>query len=481
MTNYLPWIALAVSIIAIFARDGISGSGPVKKMVAPTGAFLILLLVVAGAMVAAWKWPNWMEGLFPTVCGFAIGALLAALSYGLGLLQSQTAAGRTAPIALAATAVAFTGYFPDRSLLALVFGAASGAWLLSVGKREDANPWAMRSAIFAGCIVAVNRLLVGPGFSPEAASAGTILAIAGALSGIIGGAVGGAMSKGKTETVLGLIPAVVSFALFATASYFVTKKLELPQFTPFIFAGGGLLALVVSWLSPNTEGVSTVRTVLASVLWVAAGTAAFGMEKGLGMAVGLFAAAGILLIIGNRAALLSLGPLAALVIYRLFREAHGDASRSFDIGQHYAMIGVLLGAILPVMAQEWLRGTAQKGGGATLMAAGIWILLLAAAPIPIAVGLSVKGIVGYLVGLGLASVLEGARGEKSAHSLSLALGLGFAMVLLYDWLSPHLDLARSDKIIALAWILGVGVVAAFLIALLSSEFGKRTTPVGAEL
>jgi len=236
-----------------------------------------------------------------------------------------------------------------------------------------------------------------------------------------------------------------------------------------LFAGAGFCALIVAWLVPEETMSSTVRVVLASILWVAAATIAFGLAASFGMALALVAGAGMLLLTGHRRALLSLGPLAAFVIYRVFREGHQDVSQAFDIGQHYAMIGLLLGLLLPVMAQEWNRVTSKRPGGATLVGGALWILLLAAAPIPIAVGLSSKGIIGYLIGLGAAPVVDGTRGERSANTVALSLGLGAAMTLLYDWLAPRLDMDRHAKLIALSWIIGVGVIAAFIIAALSSE------------
>lgn len=466
--HYLPWISLAIALIAVVARDGVSFQVSRRRQEAPAGAFIVLVVLVGLAMLAGWKYPDFANGLVPALTGFGIGILLVVVAYGIGLFPSQAAAGRSAPIAMAAAAVCFAGWYGDKGTLAMVFGAASAGWLLSVGKAVESNPWAMRAAIMAGSIVGANFLGTQALGGDAGPAAGTILALMASLAGILGGVCGLFFGKKSGAHIATFVAALIAVILWVGGATLLTRQGMLLSHTPYLLGGAAILGAIVHWLIPEDLASTTVRTLLGAVLWVAAATIAFGYEKGFGMAVALVGGAGMLLLIGNRRALLSLGPLAALVLYRVFRTGHPDASEAFDIGQHYAMIGVLLGAMLPIMAQEWLRVTSKKAGGAVLLAGGLWILLLAAAPIPVAVGLSDKGIVGYMVGLGLAPVLEGARGERATHSLALTLGLSAAMTLLYDWLSPHLNIDRHGKLIALAWILGVFVVAGFLIAALSS-------------
>jgi hypothetical protein len=352
--------------------------------------------------------------------------------------------------------------------MCLVFGAAAGAWVLSIGKTEDPNPWAMRSAVAAGAIVACNLLASKANLVGDSAHVGTWLAVGAVVAGILAG-----FLRAKSSG----LALICAFGLFAAAIYGVCTKLQVPPISSVIIIASAAIAMIVAWLIPEAQESRSARLAIASVIWIAAATAVFGFEKGFGMALALLGAVAMLLLAGNRQALLSLAPLAALVFYRVFREAHPDTSHGFDISQHYAILGVLLGAILPIMAQEWLRLTGKRGGGAALVAGGLWVLLLAAAPVVVAIALSSKGIIGYLIGLGIAPVMEGARGERSALSLALSMGLGSMMALLYDWLTPHLDLARHEKLIALAWVGGAAVVAACVIAMLSSDYGKASGAV----
>jgi hypothetical protein len=236
--------------------------------------------------------------------------------------------------------------------------------------------------------------------------------------------------------------------------------------------GGCVLALIVAYLIPEDSTPSAMRVLVGTVIWISAGTAAFGFDKGFGVAaLGLTAAIG-LLASGNRRALQTLGPLGALVMYRVFYESHRGATQAFDIGQHYAMIGLVVGVLLPVMAQEWIRMVAKRGGLSALIAGALWIVVLLVAPITTAVVLGAKGVVGYLFGLGLASVVEAVRGEKSAHATSLGIAMAGAITLMYEALLPQLDLERTEKLSRLAYLGGGVVVLGVLIAVLSGEFGR---------
>jgi hypothetical protein len=149
------------------------------------------------------------------------------------------------------------------------------------------------------------------------------------------------------------------------------------------------------------------------------------------------------------------------------------------LAQHYAMIGLVLGATLPVMAQEWLRTVSKRGGFLTLVAGGLWIAVLIVGPVAAAVLLGAKGAVGYVFGLGMAALIEAVRGERSAHAYTLGMGLSAAMTATFGVLLPHLDLARDEKLVRLAWLGGGVLVLALAIAVLSGEFKRSKEQQGA--
>lgn len=228
-------------------------------------------------------------------------------------------------------------------------------------------------------------------------------------------------------------------------------------------ASGWVLHWVVS--QERTEEEGELRFALASVVVVALATLAFAALRGYGMALSTLSAATVLVLAGNTRALLCLGPAWALVGYRLFRETHTDVSRAFDIGQHYAIVGILL-AILMCMAVAAWRPKGAERSRTRAAAVALSAVALMAAIVAGAVFLGSKGAVGSLVGLGLAVFVAGMRGSRSPAVLILALQAWATLVLAYGWTRPWLDLTRDDKLVLLGWFAAIGAVVAVTIVAL---------------
>ena len=104
------------------------------------------------------------------------------------------------------------------------------------------------------------------------------------------------------------------------------------------------------------------------------------------------------------------------------------------------------------------------------------MLLFLSAPLVSAILLGPKGVIGYLVGLGLASLVDSLKGERSVHGLTLGLGLAALSALSYTWLEPYLDLTRQEKVTTLAYVGGGIAVLAGLIFLLSIPLKPKQKP-----
>jgi len=465
---YLPYAALAVALLAFFMRDGEKPDEKTRKPEAPVGAFVILALLVVTLILGITLSGKIIPDGVSAGYGMGIGVFAAALAYGVGLMGMQLAAGRAFPIALGAGVISALPLLPGTPApMAVVFGAAVGAWVLSIGKNEDPNPWGMRTAVAIAAIVAANAL----GSRIE----GEVLSHTGTMFGIVAALIGVLVSLIKIPIARNL--AIV--AIFSGAAWLIGDKvLGIPE-TFVIIPVAAAVALIVSWLLPDEDQPNTLRMTMATVIWITAGTAGFSQRQGYGMSILFLTAVTTLLLVGNRRALLSMGALGAIVFFRVFREMNTEATRALDIGQHYAMIGLVIGACLPILAQEWLRTVAKRGGFLALIAGLAWVIALLGVPLGAAVILGPKGVVGYLFGLGLASLAEGIKGERSAHSLSLALGLSGVMTLVYEGLAPHLEMTRDDKVKALLYIGAGVVVAALLIAVLSGEMKRSKEEVSA--
>jgi hypothetical protein len=232
-----------------------------------------------------------------------------------------------------------------------------------------------------------------------------------------------------------------------------------------LFMGGMAIGVAVNWLMDDNE-TDALRPLISAILWIGLATLGFGMRKGYGMSLGLLGGASTLLLLGNVRALLTMGPLAGLVMYRVFREVHVEATRALDIGQHYALIGLALGALMPLMPVEWLRTRMALTGPRVPSAGVLWMVLLAATPIAAALVLGPKGVVGFVAGLGFASLLEAIRSGPSLQSLSLGLGLASATTFIFQFLGENTTLTRDEKMSMLMPLaIGIGVAVLVLLAI----------------
>jgi hypothetical protein len=254
-----------------------------------------------------------------------------------------------------------------------------------------------------------------------------------------------------------LLKTIAAIALPAIFGYLVggvwLKDMALASAMMLGVAGGA----AIHFLLPADEEATSLSVGIASVIAVGLATVAFALSQGMGMAATLLAAVGVLGILGNRTGLLALGPLFGLVLFRIFRTIYPETARAFDIGQHYALIGLLLGAVVPLLVVDWserkLSDTA-KVGGATL-----WGLLLLAATPLMMVFLGAYGTVGLLIGVGLAGVLEAIRLRSSTKALAPAIGMGGIVLMSYGWMSEAIDLTREDKVRVLVWaVVGIGLL-----------------------
>ena len=226
---------------------------------------------------------------------------------------------------------------------------------------------------------------------------------------------------------------------------------------------------VAVWAAtPSDEVTEPGRAVVATVIWIGLGTLTFGLARGYGMALALALAAGLHLVLGERRALASCGPLLGLVIYRVFREAHLDAWKALDLGQHYALIGLAIGAALPLLPERWW---ATKPANPWLQSAGgvLWTVLWVGAPFLAALLLGPKGVVGFVVGVGFSSLFSATGAAPTLLPLAAAAAAGGVATLTYGWLQALTDLTRDEK---LHWVL-IAVIPLVLVGLILTLIGFK--------
>jgi hypothetical protein len=484
MTHILPWVALALAAAALLAREpsrgDTSSAGPTPLWLdirAHSSLLIAMAVLAAVALLSGWKWNEAAPGALPAAGGLLLGFFVAVLAHVADLAQAGSLAGSVVPIALAGAAVGATAFGQQEAplplQLGLIAGASLGAWLLNLRRKDTDGSWAAIAAIVCAAVVAVNYL--GEKAAGErAGEAGLALAVVAVLAGLLGTGVARFVQRqrgegGSRTTVF----VAVAAALLLIGGWLAGQRYLFMQDVWLIFGGSVLAGLVVNWFLPDGEQPFALRFLIAAVVWIAIATIAFGMRKGYGMSISLFGAMSALVLVGNRRAILTLGPVLALVLFRVFREAYPDAYRAIDIGQHYAMIGLLLGIALPLMPIDWAKLVPSgRITTAVVVAGALWVVLLIGVQPAASVLLGAKGVVGFVVGLGFGSAIESLRGGISLHVPSLAAGMAAVSLISYGWLGDHLNKARDEKLGALYWVLGALFLLGLVVAALTPRDGE---------
>ena len=457
MTFLLPLVALALALAGPFVLRTARSQLVALRL----GALVLLVLVGAGVLLKAAPADDRTPAL--------LGLLLGALAPFLGAWTGGIAAGVAGAAAL--------HLFPSAPAMGLAFVAGTGLGALTVGGE---------AAALAGVLVfAADELGVRHSQVPAAAFVGSQIGVALAVGAFLSAFLPRALSLAK--------PLVVGI-LATLAGLLVARGLGESGLT-VCAAVGALAGIVLHFLMLEEEGESS-RVGLAAIVGVGLATVAFGLGRGLGIGIAGLAAVGVLLAIGNRRAVLALGPLVGLVLYRVLREAGTGATRALDIAQHYSLLALLLGLVLPLLPSDWLtlrgRGVrAPQAGGASALRLGVGTLLwgvvvLAAAPL-VVVAFGMRGGIGFVVGLGAAGLVQALRGVNggaqleagepsspfptphpspgtpSLLPLALGAGLGGSTILALLWLGDEPTLSRDAKLHLFAYAgVGIAVIAGML-------------------
>ena len=398
----------------------------------------LLVLVVIASLIASRVEPS--AEVAPTLSGlilgvaFAIGArFLGGLLPGLSLAVAASASCHLVPLAPPAQ-------------LGLLVGAGFAAIIFS----SDSSG---RFALWSLLIISADRLGASNSDAPGFAYLGTLMGVVAA--------VGLAVGIPIPEKFRGFTP-VLAGIVIALGGVFLSRYVGEAALT--IAVGLGATVGVVLHFLVEESDPSALRVGLATILAVGLATVAFGAFRGLGMSLSLLAAGGVLAVSANRRALLTLGPLVGLVLYRVLREEGTGASRALDIGQHYTLLALALGAIVPLMFADW------RGRG---IGFGLWALVGLAVPPLIIAMFGVRGAVGFIVGLGLAATIDALR-RADSFTVYAATAIMAPITLLALHVAKDVDALTRDQKIPI--LIGASVVIALLaggITALGNRYGQK--------
>lgn len=454
MTTFFPVLAAILAALALI----VSAPKPRAAASIPAYGAGLLLFIVASAV--SFKFRVGAEAMAVTE-GYGLGLLGAFAGSALSMRAGSKVGACVAALAcglMAASAVHLLhSSKPVLVQLSLLVGCGLTALILDLAE----GSFASLASLAAAAVVCADMLgLVSIKVNPPG-YAGTLMGIAAAGVGLIAIAT----ERYGNGWVKKAVP-VLLVALFASAGLLISKRWPDLHQAALVFPVACVAAIAVHWMMPPDEESNTLRLGLATIIWCALATFGFGYLKSFGAALCFTGACCSLLILGNLRALTSLVPLAMLTLYRVFRTSNTDTYQAIDIGQNYALIGFIVGAVAATLPVEWMRSLAKPEGRRAIAGMAVWGLYGMAIPALVLLLLSQRGTIGFLVGLGLAPLLAGWKGKGSLSIISISVGLGGLTVLSYGWLTDFVDLGRDDKMrdfgyMAAALIVG-GIVLAWL-------------------
>lgn len=452
MTNNLVWtlLALAMAVASAFLplSSADSTPGPLRARGAGVwgGSALAALSVLLFA-VATFVWPKTFGGDGSwTALALAMGVLVGMFGGATELPRAGFAVG------LAVAAASALHFWPESGLdvasAALVGGAFIGVVATAGFGSLVSGGWLVPLAALA--VVAVDFLARAAEISVQSISPGVALGLALMFGALVSGVFARSISRFMTGAV--------GIGALALAGFLVCWRSFDRVDLATLWIAGVLVAVVVHFILTDEESGDSFRFILSTVIWLSVATVAFGIALGYGMSVTVLAGVGALVLLGNSRALMTISTAAVLVLYRLFREMYPEDAKAPDIGQHYTMIGIALGALLPLMPAAWIRDRALRG--ASQFAVNLlWLVVLLGVPVAAAVLLGAKGAIGLVVGFAFAVVVDGLRGSSGLGIAGIAVGMGALVLTTYGWLGEWVDLERSAKIRA---VIAIAVAAALI-------------------
>jgi hypothetical protein len=406
--------------------------------------------------------------------GFLIGGISGALADALSERISCDGSARTdrssahamASFALFASSVTFLIFRsdPEWALSGFAIGAVMAGilqrYLLGSDARSGARveEWALYStAISAGIVLAMQH------FDQTAQRGYWAFPILIATTALIGSFVGIEAERREGSYLLStLISSVITIGLSAVYAWRLANDWSL---LGAVTAGIAAFA-IAAWLSgtrsqdPRISGTNPAAISVLAIVTFA--VLAFKLWSGLGVALGLIAAFSVACPVtasGNEddgrmlRDLFSFG--LSIFLFKLFIESYRGELARVDLRIHYAFVGAVLGAMLPMILLSFLFGNGEKGRSGRVAAIGF---VTAAAPLLFFLVWEIKAVLGFIFGTAVAAALlcflrsTGECEESSLCEYPGSLLIIGAQLAAIRFVRPliDLDLTRINRIYVLS-------------------------------
>lgn len=239
-------------------------------------------------------------------------------------------------------------------------------------------------------------------------------------------------------------------AVVAAGAWFVAHQQFTSQPLALAWLGAVGVAAVAAWFLAESSQSGTAIG-FAAIVWVGMSTFGFAEARGIGIAGISLIALLVATALNSRALVLSTLALVAVVVMRFVRLEFPDSTNAFDIGQHYALIGLVAGVILVAAASEWPARASRFAG--ILLGAG----LLAAIPAS-SIYLGQKGTVGLLVGLIIGPALASRAAGRALPASTLGVAGVCGLLAANGPITEAMQVDREAKVRLLLMIAGAAAV-----------------------
>jgi len=454
--GFLPYAYLVAALVLVWLeRD----SGETKSWERLVGGVLGLL-VGAGILVT-------QSGLAPGADLAVFGGLLLA---GIAFVSPRSFFGSAAVGVASGSALLTMQPEPKLHAFHVMFLSASAAAGILLGGSAEDRPNLLKQ-VSGFCLAAASVALANAWTTEQF----------GSLKGQVGTIVGGTAVLGmliaaiwaKVGTKNHPILAQALGCLAIPVGAFLVSGSSTDEGQVLILSTAGVaLAGILAWAWPTGDH-RALGPILGGMITLGLATYAFSIAQSFGLSVVLASAGLAWVILGRLDLLLVLGPLVGLLGFRTLRIAFPDVTRAFDIGQHYALIGVTLGVGAILVGLECWQVLQSRGRLGQLLG-GVLALALGAVVLFGLMFLGVKGGVGLMVGLGLGAWISSLARPGSIAATIVSLGLIGVVGALYGRASEFFEASRQEKTSAFLLVAGVMAVLVFLALFATREKQSST-------
>lgn len=358
----------------------------------------------------------------PHLAGLGAGLIASALA---SLLSDQNVRGGALATA-GALAAAFPA-LPDSTFGFTIFSAALGCALGAFARRMDGGDNGERSAVALYTLAGGAMNLFAANSLPDSSiyGVGSLVLAWCALVVLVS-----KQAKISSWLVTSFAAAVLLIVGGVVASkYFSEIAIMIPA-----IAGSIAGVVVVGFAKEFPTRLAMMGTAL---VWLAVATFGFQQGRALGIGVALVCGLTIWAVAGtNRIPLIASLPAIGLLIFRLFRAIYPDVSVAIDLGQHYAIVGFVVGATLVLALTTWfdIRRTPLSEA---LFVAGMALSLLTATIL-----LGAKGAVGMLLGIFTSATFAML---ELASAVTIVTGLVATLAIAYPLLSVTFTAPKEER------------------------------------